>query len=402
MPLELTVVDFLVLSILVLWVGDLLTKRVRFLDANNIPIAVTGGLLFSIGAAVYSHVSRRPIAFDMRMRDLLLLIFFSTIGLGAKLKTLGAGGKSLGILVVVSAVFLVLQNLIGVGLATAMGAHPGYGLLGGSISFAGGHGTAIAWGSEAERAGLVNGSAIGIAFATFGLIVGGLVGGPIAGWLVRRNDLQPSEEPSGVTTSAPDTVTHAGKITTRELLGTILSLALCVGIGDSVNRWLFETGVLLPGFLTSMLVGIVITNSRDLRGAPLREETVSTTGDIALQLFLAMSLMSMDLSSLGAAASPVLIVLACQALLITVFTVFVVFRVLGRDYDAAVIAGGFAGLGLGATPVAIANMHAVTAKFGPSPKAFLVIPLVGAFFIDILNALIIKLFIALPMMAPPG
>jgi len=394
MPIEVKPVDFLILSILVLWLGNFLTTRVRFLEANNIPIAVTGGLIFSVAVAVLASVTGREISFDMRMRDLLLLVFFSTIGLGAKFKMLAAGGKALGILLVAAAVFLVVQNATGVGLALLFDVHPGYGLFAGSVSFAGGHGTAIAWGAEAEKAGLVDAGTIGIAFATIGLIAGGLLGGPIAGRLIQRHGLR-SAAPVEDETAGEDSA--QGPVNVRDLLGTILMLALCVGVGDVVNRYLFSAGVLLPGFLTAMVVGIAITNYADFRKLPMKAVAITTTGDVALHLFLIMSLMSMDLMSLTTAAKPILVVLFFQVLVITFFTVHVVFRLMGRSYDAAVISGGFVGLGLGATPVAIAKMQAVTGKFGPSPKAFLVIPLVGAFFIDLVNALVIKLFIALPM-----
>ena len=178
----------------------------------------------------------------------------------------------------------------------------------------------------------------------------------------------------------------------------LLVLAVCVALGDIVNRFLFERDFKVPGFLTAMLVGIAITNLSDKLKRPLDQDAFQKTGEISLQLFLAMSLMSMDLSSLVGAFGPIFVVLSIQILVISVFAVFIVFRIMGRDYDAAVIAGGFCGLGMGATPVAIANMNAVTLKYGPSFKAFLIIPLVGAFFVDILNAIIIKFFLGLPMM----
>jgi ESS family glutamate:Na+ symporter len=383
----------LMLSILVLYLGFYLNRKIRFLSEYYIPPAVTGGLICSIVVAVVYGAADLEIAFDMQIRDLLLLVFFSTIGLSAKLRTLAAGGKALAILVVVAAVFLVFQNATGVLLAMAFDAHPGYGLMGGSISFAGGHGTSIAWGAEAEQAGLAGAGAVGIAFATFGLIAGGLLGGPVARWLIQSNRLEP--DPSATATTA-ETGDAAGDSRAGELfniLTAILVLGVCVALGDSVNRFLFERGVLLPGFLTAMFVGIVITNLSDVLRVEIHPVTIDKFGEVALNVFLAMSLMSMQLWSLATAFGPILLVLMAQMLVITVVVVFLVFRVMGRDYDACVISAGFVGLGLGATPVAIANMDAVTTRFGPSPKAFLVVPLVGAFFIDILNALVIKLFI---------
>jgi ESS family glutamate:Na+ symporter len=403
-PLEVDVLRFLILSIFVLWFGQAVNKRVRFLAANNIPIAVTGGLLFSVAVAVFVTVTGRELVFDMRLRDLLLLIFFSTIGLGAKLRMLAAGGKALALLLVAAATFLVIQNVTGVLIALGFGVHPGFGLFAGSVSFAGGHGTAIAWGAEAAAAGFPNAATLGIAFATVGLIAGGLLGGPLAGRLIMRHGLKPAAPANGDAPVSAAGDTQEKRVRVPDILGTILMLAVCVAVGDSVNRFLFSAGVLLPGFLTAMVVGIVITNLADVRKIQINTTAVSMTSDVALLLFLSMSLMSMDLLSLRAAATPILITLVLQSLVITLFSVHAVFRLMGRDYDAAVISGGFVGLGLGATPVAIANMHAVTEKYGLSPKAFLVVPLVGAFFIDVVNALVIKLFIALPMFqpVPPG
>ena len=265
----------------------------------------------------------------------------------------------------------------------------------GSISFAGAHGTSIAWGAQAEAAGLKGAAVISIAFATFGLIAGGLLGGPIARWLIRRHRLEPNviaeatvgERESGTVDDRADELYN--------ILTAILVLAICVALGDSVNRFLFEQGVLLPGFLTAMAVGIAISNLPSVFTFEIHPGTIDKFGEVALNVFLAMSLMSMQLWSLATAVVPILVVLMAQMLVITLVVVFVVFRAMGRDYDACVISAGFVGLGLGATPVAIANMDAVTSRFGPSPKAFLVVPLVGAFFIDILNALVIKFFIGL-------
>ena len=390
---EMQPLHVLMLSILVLYLGFYLNRKIRFLSEFYIPPAVTGGLICSIIVAVIYGAADLEIAFDMQIRDLLLLVFFSTIGLTAKLRTLAAGGKALAILVVVAAVLLLFQNTTGVLLAMAFDAHPGYGLMGGSISLAGGHGTSIAWGAEAEAAGLEGAGAIGIAFATFGLIAGGLLGGPVARWLIQRNRLEPDSAAmvTAVEKGDPGSDGRAGEL--FNILTAILVLAVCVTLGDSVNRFLFEKGVLLPGFLTAMFVGIVITNLSEYVDFEIHPATIDKIGEVALNLFLAMSLMSMKLWTLATAFGPILVVLMAQMLVITLLVVFVVFRVMGRDYDASVISAGFVGLGLGATPVAIANMDAVTSRFGPSPKAFLIVPLVGAFFIDILNALVIKFFV---------
>ena len=396
--IEIAGADVLIVAIVVWFLGTYLTDRISFLKHYNIPAAVTGGLICSLlVTAVYVFLDRQ-ISFDMRIRDVLLLVFFSTIGLSAKLRLLAEGGKALAILLAVAAVFLILQDVTGVMLAKLMGVHPAYGLFGGSISLAGGHGTAIAWGNEAAKAGMPQAGEIGLAFATFGLIAGGVIGGPIGEWLIRRNNLRdPEQLKSSVDKDNDAMLPHAAPLS--GVLGTLLVLAICVEAGDLVNRLLFSRGVTLPGFLTSMMVGIILTNGADLFRVKLSETAIDRGAEVSLQLFLCMSLMSMQLWTLVQSIGPIMIVMAAQMLVMTLFAVWVVFRVMGRDYDASVIAAGFSGLGLGATPVGIANMNAMTSKYGPSPKAFLVIPLIGAFFIDLTNALVIKFFIGLPIIS---
>ena len=387
--------DMLALSVVVLFLGMYLNRRFRFLSENYIPPAVTGGLIFSVATwLVYDQLSIQ-LEFDMRIRDLLLLVFFSTVGLSARIKAVIAGGKSMAILVGVAAVFLKLQNTVGVAIALMRGAHPAYGLLAGSISFAGGHGTAIAWGAVAEEAGFARAGEIGLAFATFGLVAGGLVGGPIARRLMRSGGLEGSVEE--VYEDGPKIAKELADRTEwiYPVLVTLLALALCVSLGDLVNRYLFMRDVRLPGFLTAMFIGILVTNFADTIRQPLAHATIDRFGEVSLHIFLAMSMMAIELWALDGMASAIMIVLVAQILLMTVFAVFVVYRLMGRDYDAVVIAAGFVGMGLGATPVAIANMNAVTHRYGPSTKAFLVVPLVGAFFIDILNAGTINFFIDL-------
>jgi len=390
--------DGLSISIVVLFVGMFLNRHVSLLGDNYIPPAVTGGLLFSLGTALLYSYGDIQLDFEMRFRDLLLLVFFSTVGLSAKLSVLLRGGKALLMLIGISAVFLIVQDLVGVAVAIFSGYHPGYGLMAGSISFAGGHGTAIAWGAEAEAAGLGEASTLGVIFATLGLVAGGLLGGPIARWLMKQNDIE-SPGPRSfmswlVSSSADSSGTEAdGRDRLFNLLTALLILSVCVSLGDVVNRFLFAQGVLLPGFLTSMGVAIVITNLMDVAGRPIHEGVVEGFAEVSLNVFLSMSMISLQLWLLANAAGLVLLVLFLQILVMGFFAIFVVFRFMGRDYDAVVMSSGFAGLGLGATPVAIANMDAITTRYGPAPKAFLVVPLIGAFFIDILNASVIKFFI---------
>ena len=389
--------DIIILAILVLVVGNAITQKLEFLRKFSIPIAVTGGLLFSIVVAIVGAFGGPKLVFEMAIRDTLLMVFFTTIGISAKFSRLAAGGKSLGLLVICAAIFLVLQDVTGVLLAKVFGVHPGYGLFAGSVSLAGGHGTAIAWGQEADAAGLPNGSLVGIAFATFGLVAGGIVGGPVAEQLIKKHNLSPASDEESVTSDS-DSSENQEPFSLQRALSVMLMIAICLSFGDVVNRWLFSNDIKLPGFLTAMLVGIAITNLSDKLRRPLRASDYDNVGEVALQLFLAMSLMSMDLSSVASAFRTIFAVLCVQIVVITLFAVLFIFRVMGKDYDAAVIVAGFCGLGMGATPVAIANMNAITAKYGPSFKAFLVIPLVGAFFIDLINAMVIKFFIGLPLL----
>lgn len=393
-------IDVLMVSIVVWFLGAWLTTRIRFLRKYSIPAAVTGGLICSLVVALIYGVGGLEVSFDMRLRDIFLLVFFSTIGLSAKFRLLKEGGKALAILLVAAAVFLVLQDLTGVLLVKAMGHHPAYGLFGGSISFAGGHGTAIAWGEVANEAGLSMAAEIGMACATFGLIAGGVIGGPVAERLIKKHGLAKNAGPDASVGNEKTTDEPAAP-SVPTTLSALLILGICIEAGELMNRLLSSWDIMLPGFLTAMLVGIVITNLADVRKRPLPAAEIDRLGEIGLQLFLCMSLMSMQLWTLAQAMGPVLLILLVQVTVITVFAVRVVFRIMGRDYDAAVISAGFAGLGMGATPVGIANMKAVTEKYGVSPKAFLVIPLVGAFFIDLVNAVVIKMFAATPLLQQP-
>lgn len=390
--------EVIIVAVAVWFAGTFITNRVPLLKRYSIPVAVTGGLLFSIVVAVIRGVFDLTVSLNLELRDLLLLTFFTTIGLSARFRVLLDGGKALVILLIAATILLCLQNLVGILSAQAFGAHPAYGLFGGSVSLAGGHGTAIAWGAIAEEAGLKSARDLGLAFATFGLVAGGIVGGPISEYLIKRHGLKPTS-PARFVSGTEEEENPKAQPPLEHALATIMLIAICVEVGAIVNRFFTDQGITVPGFLTAMMIGIVIGNVCDTAKIKLNPIAIERGGEISLQLFLCMSLMSMQFWTLAQAIGPIVAVLALQITVITLFGVFVVFRVMGRDFDAAVIVGGFTGLGLGATPVGIANMTAVTSKHGPSQKAFLVIPLVGAFFIDIVNALIIKAFIALPIIA---
>ncbi len=394
----------LALSIVVLFVGMYLTSKFKLLEDNYIPPAVTGGIIFSLVTWGFHSFASVAFEFDMQLRDLLLLTFFSTVGLSARVRPLAKGGVALPIMVAAAGMFLVLQNVIGVGAALLAGMRPGYGLMAGSVSLAGGHGTATAWGRIGVEAGLSQAMEVGMIFATFGLIAGGIIGGPIARMLIQRHGLKPAK---------PENIQQAAKVTSQQsesqtrysialdadplfpLLRMLLILALCVSLGTVVNDYLFAREVLLPGFLTSMFVAIVLTNLADAAGRPVDKKLTDKFGKVSLNVSLTMSMMSMQLWVLSAGLGSFVLLMMLQIIAMALFATFVVFRIAGRDYDAAVMTGGFVGLGLGATPVALANMDAVTRHYGMSTKAFIVIPLIGAFFIDLLNAGVIKFLISM-------
>jgi ESS family glutamate:Na+ symporter len=382
-----------VVAIFVLFLGKFLTGRVMLLREYNIPEPVSGGLIASLLFAVLYAAFGLEFVFALGVRDTLLIVFFTTIGLSSKFSTLVKGGKPLLILLVVAVAYLFVQNFTGLAVTGVTGLPSEVGIIGGSVSLSGGHGTAIAWAPRfVADYGIANAMEVGIACATFGLILGGVIGGPIAKFLIGRYRLTPSGDP-GLTVG----VRHDGDETPigyRNMLNVILAISVSIGIGLFLNALLAGWGLNLPDFVTCLFAGILVVNVTPwiLPRLPWteRSKSLALISDLSLGLFLAMSLMSLQIWTLAGLGGPILLLLVAQVVVVTLFVVFVVFRLMGKDYDAAVMAAGYAGLALGATPTAIANMTAVTERFGASAKAFVVVPLVGAFFIDIANALIIQ------------
>jgi len=343
--------ETLSLAIIALWLGYHINKRIPFLNHYNIPAAVTGGLPISLVVALIEATGLAQLRFNLELRDMLLIVFFSTIGLSAKFAQMLEGGKALCIMLVLAVIFLAAQNLLGTGLASLLGEDPLYGLIGGSVSLAGGHGTALTWGQMfEEHFELANASSLGLTFATAGLITGGLIGGPVAAYLIKRHQLQPSAENLELKSLTAGT-TRTYVLHVESMLRATFMIAICFGLGALVYDWIADRGIRVPAFLTAMFLGIVITNSMDLLKIPFDKNPVQFVGDISLQLFLGMSLISLPLLSLQGAMGGIMLVMMMQALLISMFTVFIVFPMLGRNYDAACISAGFIGMGVGATPV---------------------------------------------------
>jgi ESS family glutamate:Na+ symporter len=387
------------LGIIVLFLGKRLNDAIPFLREFSIPEPVTGGLLVSILFGLVYWGTSVAVEFDLAARDLLLVYFFTTIGINASLSDLRAGGKPLLILLAITIGFMIAQNLTGISVAAAFGLPGAVGVLGGTVSLIGGHGTAIAWAPQIdENYAVANAMEIGIASATFGLILASLMGGPIAKFLIARHSLVPTtSEPQDVGLS---TAQDRKGIDHLDFLDALLAIHISIVVGLFLNDLVADQGLQLPLFVTCLFAGIILTNLVPKsfprisgRDWPTRTPAVALIADIALGTFLAMSLMSMQLWTLIDLAGPIFTILAAQFALAVAVNILVVFRAMGSNYDAAVVCSGFGGISLGSTPTAMANMSAVAKRYGASHLAFIIVPLVCAFFIDLANALLIPFFL---------
>jgi ESS family glutamate:Na+ symporter len=387
------------IGIIVLFAGKRLNDSFKFLREFSIPEPVTGGLLCSLLIALVYLITNIEIEFELTTRDVLLVYFFTTIGINSSLKDLIAGGKPLVILLAITIGYMILQNLTGISVAKMFGLPTAVGMLGGTVSLIGGHGTAIAWAPKiAEGHGVTNAMEIGIACATFGLILASIMGGPMAKFLISRYNLKPEiSEPLDVGLS---TEQENKGVAYLDLLDAILAIHVSIILGYVINEGLEKIGLELPMFVSCLFAGIIITNLIPdsfprWTGTkwPSRKPAIALIADISLGTFLAMSLMSMQLWTLVDLAGPIFTILGAQFLVAIAITLFVVFPAMGRSYDAAVVCAGFGGISLGATPTAMANMSAVSKRYGASHLAFIIVPLVCAFFIDLANAVLIPFFL---------
>ena len=402
--LQLDFYSTLVAASLVLLLGRWLVARIGFLRVYSIPEPVAGGLLVAALLLALRALADVEVRFDTSLQTPLMLAFFATIGLNADFASLKRGGRVMGIFLLVVTALLVVQNAMGIALAKALGLDPLMGLLAGSITLSGGHGTGAAWGAVfSEKYGVASASELAIASATFGLVLGGLIGGPVARLLIKRVQVPGVEHSQPRRPKGFERPDQERMITSFSFIETLALLAISLQVGTCLSGVIQGTAFELPTFVCVLFVGVVLRNGLSALGwHQVFEREVSLLGNVSLSLFLAIALMSLKLWDLAALALPIVILLAAQALLMALFAIFVTFRVMGSNYDAAVLAAGHCGFGLGATPTAIANMQAVTQRFGPSQIAFLVVPMVGAFFIDITNAVVIKLFLALPFLGAAG
>ena len=396
----------LIVATLVLLVGRLMVDRIKFLQDFNIPEPVAGGLLAAVIIYILHVSTGVSFAFDKGLQDSFMLIFFSSIGLSADFSRLKAGGVGLVLFLVVVSAFIVVQNIVGVGLAGALGLDPIIGLVTGSITLTGGHGTAGAWGKVLEEQHhIVGATDLGMASATFGLVLGGLIGGPVARKLVNKMGMKPSAKAAQAhdtaDTAIDDVFEHAHQrrlITANAAVETMALFAACLAFSalmttPEVKSYL-PSWFTLPQFVWALLFGVLLRNFlTSAFKVNMFDRAIDVFGNASLSIFLGIALLNLKLWQLLDLALPMLIILAVQTAIMALYAYFATYRFMGKDYDAAVLAAGHCGFGLGATPTAVANMQSVTERFGPSHKAFLIVPMVGAFFIDFVNAFILTGFV---------
>ncbi|NLJ63101.1 MAG: sodium/glutamate symporter [Alcaligenaceae bacterium] len=401
MLIQLDMAQTVALAAVFLVIGKLIKNRVPVLSRYFIPSPIIGGLVFAL-IALYGHQTQSfSIELYDNMRAFLLMAFFTTIGFSASFEMLKKGGVGVALFLVAAVLLLTLQNIIGAGLAYIMGASPLLGLAAGSISLTGGHGTSAAFGPLLESYGVTGALPAAIAAATWGLVAGCVIGGPVGSRLMRKHGLKGPRQRAAVSMPAPTMGVFATQENTTPQkeplfdlsMYSVLLLAVCMGLGSMLIEWLQAKGVTLPAYLGSMLIAVIVRNIIDWRGFRFPQEQLDAIGSVSLGFFLVMALMSMKLWELADVAGPLLVILIVQTVVMFLFASYVTFRIMGKDYDAAVMAAGHCGFGMGATPNAMANMQSFTEVNGPSPKAFFVIPLVGSLFIDFVNAVIITAFV---------
>ncbi|MEX0306762.1 MAG: sodium/glutamate symporter [Ruegeria sp.] len=393
--------DFLTatLGFAVYLLGAEINARVAALRSFNIPEPVTGGLLASLAVLLLYLVFGIELSFELNTRDFLLVLFFAGIGLNARLSDLIAGGKPLLILLILTLLTIVAQNVIGAIGATMFGYPAQAGVLFGSAALIGGHGTAIAWAPEVgDATGLAGATELGVAVATLGLVLAALVGGPIARLLIEGRNLSPNRPEEEHTVGLPDEGDQKSGIDHLTVMRVLLFLNLAIISGYVLSEAISAAGLKLPLFVPCLIMGIVIANLRAavVPNAPpvSRTPSLALISEFALGAFLAMSLMSLQLWTIAELGLAIAVIMTAQTLFAVAFVLWVLFPLMGSNYRAAVLAAGFGGFALGATPTAIANMTAVTKRYGPSPIAFIVLPLVSAFFVDIANAIVIQTIVS--------
>jgi ESS family glutamate:Na+ symporter len=384
----------LLLAVLVLLIGTLTNRRVSILARYNIPDPITGGLLFAIIASIVAAAGFRP-GIDQTLKPALLLMFFAGVGMCADLRLLKLGGKALTVFLLVLFPYILVQNMVGIGSARLLDLHPIFGMIGGSITLVGGHGTGAAYAERfAEVNNLQSVMELSMTVATMGLIVGGILGGPVAQYLINRNRLRPGNAVPAITSAAQQETPTP--MTGIAVMGALAGILTAVIAGDWLGQQFSGAAITLPSFLWCMMVGIAIRNLIPFAGIRCDDRAADLIAGITLSLFLVMTMMALDLVEVARSAGPFLLILAAQVVCIIVYAVYVCFPFMGKDYEAAVTSAAFIGFNMGSTATAMANMQSLAARYGPAPTSYLIVPLAGAFFIDVMNAFLLTLLLALP------
>ena len=392
MDIYLDMYQTIAIAVLVLMFGSFLKKKIWFLEKFCIPSPVIGGLIFAIFTCICYAAGIATFEFDDTLREVCMVLFFTSVGFQANLKVLKSGGKSMAIFLGLVILLIVSQNLVAVGLSKLMGLNPLIGMCTGSIPMVGGHGTAGAFGPVLEDFNISGATTICTAAATFGLIGGSLIGGPLAKRLIEKKNLLSTVVPEDDSLLVEDEKKHERR--TTRYPAAVFQLILAMGLGTIFSYFLTKTGLTFPIYIGAMIAAALIRNISEYSGkGAIHMGEINDLGGIALSLFLGMAMITLKLWQLASLAVPLFILLAAQILLIAVYTYFIVFGIMGRDYDAAVLVAGTCGFGMGATPNAMANMQAICDRYAPSVKAYLLIPLVGSLFADFLNSLVITFFI---------
>lgn len=392
--MRLDTLSSLLLALLVLLIGTLLNRRVGLLARYNIPDPVTGGLLFAAIASIVFATGAVRLDIDQSLKPLLLLLFFAGVGMGADLRQLGRGGRALALFLLVLFPYILLQNIVGIAGALALDLHPIFGLVTGSITLVGGHGTGAAY---AERFADINNLQsvmdLSMTVATLGLIIGGIIAGPVAQYLINKHDLR--SEAAQDAAAEGDRV-ETGQVTTVGVVSAMAGMIAAVLAGQWLAARFSGGAVTIPAFLWCMLLGVAIRNIGPFLRLRFDDRASDLLSGVCLSLFLVMTMMALNLVEVALAAGPLLLILLLQVVFIALFAVFVCFRFMGRDYEAAVTSAAFIGFCMGSTATAMANMQAITARYGPAPQSYLIVPLAGAFFVDLMNAFLLTLALAIP------
>ena len=392
MNIQLDMYQTLAIAVVVLILGQFLKSKIDFLEKFCIPAPVVGGLLFAIFTCICYATSLAEFSFDDTLREVCMVFFFTSVGFQANLKVLKSGGKSLIIFLALVVLLIIFQNGLAVGVSKLLGLDPLIGLCTGSIPMVGGHGTAGAFGPVLEDFNISGATTICTAAATFGLIAGSLVGGPIGRKLIEKKNLMNTVTTEDDSLLVEDEIKHERH--TNMYAAAVFQTILAVGLGTIFSWLLTKTGMTFPIYIGAMLAAALIRNLSEYSGKfTIHMGEINDLGGICLSLFLGIAMITLKLWQLADLALPLIILLGAQLVLIFFFTYFVVFNVMGRDYDAAVLSAGTCGFGMGATPNAMANMQAICDRYAPSIKAYLLIPLIGSLFADFINSLVITFFI---------